>query len=232
MSTEKSSGASAERSAEDWRTICRDLAEERALAESLEEWQWQERDDPVPFAYRWEHVQEVVRIALALAAAESATADETLVTEAAAWLHDVCKLVPEHADAGAEEARTVLTATDFPPHLVDDVVSAIAQHEGLTRPAGSPPLAPLPAALLWDADKLSKIGMGAFASNLAGPFASGRTLAERRQKAADFLHKTLVHTVASMNTPSGRAAGQRRYAAMVAAIAAWEEEAASPLGAI
>ncbi|MBA3533831.1 MAG: hypothetical protein H0T73_18085, partial [Ardenticatenales bacterium] len=75
---------------------------------------------------------------------------------------------------GAAFAREFLPTIAFPSEKIEAVAEAIAQHEGLTRPAAdwrkregtpfcaAPPLQPIEAALLWDADKLSKIGPLAF----------------------------------------------------------------------
>ncbi|MGL4650998.1 MAG: hypothetical protein ACRC1H_16435, partial [Caldilineaceae bacterium] len=69
-----------------WRSACRQLAQARAEAEAIELWAWCDRSQPLPFSHRWEHVQEVVRLALLLAAVEGATPEQTMVIEAAAWL--------------------------------------------------------------------------------------------------------------------------------------------------
>ena len=55
----------------------------------------------------------------------------------------------------AEEARRFLLTTDFPPSKVDAVYGAIRVHEGLYKDER---LGQLEAAILWDADKLSKLG--------------------------------------------------------------------------
>lgn len=210
----------------DWRQSCRDLAQARAAYEESHLWGVTGLSGPSPFAHRWEHVQEVVRLAHWLAAAAGATDAQQTVIEAAAWLHDICKLEPHHAAAAAAEAPGILAATSFPPALVAAVVDTIAQHEGMTRPAGAPPLQPLEAAVLWDADKLSKLGVGALAISMAAPYDAGRGLAERRARMELFVHTTLARTVESMNTPTARAEAQRRFADLTLAMRAWEAEAA------
>src|SRR5690606_7903429 len=111
----------------------------------------------VSFNYRWEHVTTVVTLALRLAELTGADAE---IVEAAAWLHDVCKYTDgsRHPIAGADFARTFLPTTDFPPDKVEAVAAAIADHMGLWR---DEPLAVLEAQVLWDADKLAKIGLTA-----------------------------------------------------------------------
>lgn len=215
-----------EAQASDWRDVCRGLAQERANAEAIRLWKWNEQAEHVPFSHRREHVQEVVRLALLLAAAEGATPEQTTVIEAAAWLHDIRKHEPHHATAGAAEAPRVLASTDFPPALIDAVAHAIAQHEGLTRPPGAPPLQPLEAAILWDADKLSKLGVSALVSGLLAPYDTGCTLSERRHRHTLWVRSTLARTVESMNTRAAQQAARHRFAAMSSALAAWEAEEA------
>jgi uncharacterized protein len=108
------------------------------------------------FNYRWEHVSAVATLAMKLAQLVGADLE---VVEAAAWLHDVAKVEGEsHPEIGAAFARRFLAETDFPPGKIDDVVQAIAEHKGLWR---EEPLTTLESQVLWDADKLSKIGLTA-----------------------------------------------------------------------
>jgi uncharacterized protein len=103
--------------------------------------------------YRYEHVRAVVRIALRLA---QITGADLETVEAAAWLHDVSKAHSrQHGIDGAIAAREVLAGTDFPPSKVDAVADAIERHVGLTT---TEPIEPIEAAVLWDADKLTKLG--------------------------------------------------------------------------
>jgi HD superfamily phosphodiesterase len=79
---------------------------------------------------------------------------------AAAWLHDVSKAYREergdgHGRRGAARARAILLRSDFPAGKLDAVSEAIAGHVGLFR---DEPPATAEAAVLFDADKLSKLG--------------------------------------------------------------------------
>ena len=188
-----------------WRAVCRQQAQAAAEAEARAKWRVAD-DDMIPFNYRWEHVQHVVGLARWLATETGADAE---IVEAAAWLHDVRKAEPEHALRGAEAAQEILAGTDFPPHKVDAVADAIRQHEGLYRDE-STPLTPLEAGVLWDADKLSKIGVQALIYALSTRYVCGQTLVERRTRNQRFLDDVLVRTVASMNTaPAQRLAAER-----------------------
>jgi len=235
----------------DWRTACRSEADRAAAVEERLKWGVAD-DEPIPFRFRWEHVQQVVQTGLWLA--EETGADPEIV-EAAAWLHDVRKTDPNHGLAGAKAARAFLPTTDFPPAKIEAVAQAISQHVGLYRASaprppilgesGSlaqpgqlppklggqggaqpspPPLEPLEAAVLWDADKLTKVGVQALAYYLSAPRQGSRTLSERRQKAVEATETILVRTVASMNTPPARRLAAQRLGEMRSALAAWTRD--------
>lgn len=163
----------------------------------------------VSFNYRWEHVTAVVNQAMRLACLTGA--DEEVV-EAAAWLHDVCKGThgEAHPEAGAEFARAFLPQTDFPAEKIEAVAMAIEVHKGLWR---DEPLQNLEAQVLWDADKLAKIGLTAVFHWAGGALAGTQTrtindLIERGRSA-----EWQTKTVASMHTAPARRAAQRRLQA-------------------
>jgi hypothetical protein len=104
---------------------------------------------------RLEHIQQVERDALRLA--QEIPADQEILL-AAAWIHD--RYRPEfegdqHAEKSAQWAREHLEALGFPPEKVEAVASAIQHHVDLP---GVIPESAVEARLLWDADKLAKIG--------------------------------------------------------------------------
>jgi uncharacterized protein len=188
-----------------WRAAAR----ERMYAATLDELRGRYGTADTSFNYRWEHVTTVVTLALRLAALTGADLE---VVEAAAWLHDISKFTHRdaHPIAGAAEAREFLATTDFPPEKIDAVADAIAAHMGLWR---DEPLTVLEAQVLWDADKLAKIGLTAVfhwtGSSLAGD--RPRTVEEliTRGRSADWQAKT----VASMHTAPARRAAQKRLEA-------------------
>ncbi|MDX1413663.1 MAG: HD domain-containing protein [Candidatus Promineifilaceae bacterium] len=173
-----------------WRQAVRQVMREATQQELLNRYGSHE----VSFNYRWEHVISVVNIAIKLAQLTGADQD---VVEAAAWLHDVRKGEGEkHALAGAEFARNFLPQTDFPATKVEHVAFAIEAHIGLWR---DEPLTDLEAMVLWDADKLSKIGLTAAFHWTGGTLAGFRPTsireiitngrrAEWRQKTVDSMH--------------------------------------------
>lgn len=159
----------------------------------------------VSFNYRWEHVQSVVTLAAKLA--RLTEADEEVV-EAAAWLHDICKEHKDlHAEKGAEYAREFLPGTDFPAEKIERVAHVIEAHMGLWR---DEPLTDLEAMVLWDADKLAKIGLTAVfhwtGGSLAGNSPTDLETLMARGRDADWQAKT----VASMHTEPARRAARRR----------------------
>jgi uncharacterized protein len=204
----------------DWRTICQQRALKQATVEARKAWKLKSAK-AIPFNHRWEHVQSVVSMALWLARQTEADLE---IVEAAAWLHDVRKGEPSHGAAGAREARKILEETDFPPAKIDAVTTAIGLHAGLYRPADSAPIEPLEAAVLWDADKLTKIGVQALAYNLSMSYMRGLNLAQRRRNMMEFTHSVLGRTVTSMNTAPARRIAEQRYRTMLAVLTTWEQE--------
>jgi uncharacterized protein len=207
-----------------WREFCQRQAQEQAESEAAQAWPLVE-GATAPFQHRWEHIQEVVRLALLLA--EETGADPVIV-EAAAWLHDICKEQSKHAQAGAQEARQILFQTDFPRHKIEAVTEAIRNHSGSFRPEGVPRLEPLEAAVLWDADKLSKLGVSALGHRLSSPGLAGMTLHERRADLHEYVHATVAKIVRSMNTGPGRQHAEVRFRAMVEMLDAWLREENEP----
>lgn len=188
-----------------WREAARTRMHEATLAEV----RGRHHTDQVSFNYRWEHVTAVVTLALRLAELTGADAE---TVEAAAWLHDVCKFSDgeRHPIAGAAYARDFLPTTDFPAGKIEAVAAAIADHMGLWR---EEPLTVLESQVLWDADKLTKMGLTAAIHWLGGSLAGNRmhTLERliHRAQANDWLPRA----VASMHTAPARRAAQARLAA-------------------
>ncbi|MFK7803104.1 MAG: HD domain-containing protein [Anaerolineae bacterium] len=137
----------------EWRPACRYEMKKAAMREAKER---TGKKKPA-FIYRWEHVKAVVNQARKLAKLTGADAD---IVEAAAWLHDVKKYEngPKHAELGAMFAQVFLPTTNFPKKKIDAVADAIRVHAGLWR---EKPLDKLESQVLWDADKLTKIGITA-----------------------------------------------------------------------
>jgi uncharacterized protein len=184
-----------------WRTTVKEAMRQAAKTEAKQRY-----GTAVPlFNYRWEHVTAVVTLAVKLAKLTGADGD---VVEAAAWLHDIRKDAgPRHPEEGAKFALKLLPTTNFPKKKIAAVAKAIEQHMGLWR---DEPLKNLEAQVLWDADKLAKIGLTAafhFTSLdiMKGNGRSTQTLIAKG-RSNDWQRKT----VASMHSkPAKRAAKAR-----------------------
>lgn len=160
------------------------------------------------FNYRWEHVNTVVTLALELAKLTGADAE---IVEAAAWLHDVRKKKgATHPQEGAKFARKFLPSTDFPAEKIERVSQAIEEHMGLWRDT---PLTNLESMVLWDADKLAKIGLTAVFHWIGGALAGNRPQSTKDLikfgRQADWQDRT----VASMHTAPARQAAVARLKA-------------------
>lgn len=201
-----------------WEEAARSAAAERARVEARELWGRDGRE-VAPFNYRWEHVRSVVRIADGLAKRLGADRE---VVRAAAWLHDLAKEriaeavdeMDDHGVRGAELAREKLGTTDFPTDKIDAVCDAIEKHVGLIREQA---VEPLEAAILWDADKLSKIGLEATVQFIATRPAlePGFTVRDFWDWGSEWL-ELASKMAASMNTEPAREMAEERYRAQVA----------------
>ncbi|MEZ4590831.1 MAG: HD domain-containing protein [Chloroflexota bacterium] len=159
------------------------------------------------FNYRWEHVTAVVTLALKLA---ELTGADTDVVEAAAWLHDIRKEAgPKHPQEGAKFAHEILPKTDFPKEKIGHVARAIRSHMGLWR---RKPLKDLESQVLWDADKLAKIGLTSLFHFMPVILmrGNGRTTQQIIDNARSN-NKWLPKTVASMHTAPAQKAAKKRY---------------------
>ena len=200
----------------DWRSSVREQMWQAAHAEA--------QRDAAPmeaFAfYRWEHVMAVVRTAILLAESMGADAE---IAEAAAWLHDIRKeMGPEHGKAGAEFAREFLPNTDFPESKIEAVALAIENHIGLWRET---PLEDLNSQVLWDADKLTKLGLEGglhFVLGEANKQAPLKTEDVIRRLAS--ARKWRERSVESMHTPPARRLARKRLDALDAMLQALESE--------
>lgn len=209
-----------------WLEAVKAAAEAGAQEDEARHWGYEATSDkPYPFSYRWEHVQQVVRNGAWLST-QYPEADADVVI-AACWLHDVRKVEKSHAEKGALFARQLLRTLDFPQFKIPRVAQAISIHEGLFRPAddwrdssnepfrAAPPLRPLEAAILWDADKLSKLGpishFHFLGWSLSQAVRTGQPLTTLEAHAQNrrYIEKVVPRIIASMNT---EAANQRAIA--------------------
>lgn len=168
-------------------------------------------------AHDFDHVLRVLANAREIAATETDVDLDVLTT--AVLLHDIARAEQDrtgvdHALAGAEQARRILTDAD--PDFVAAVCHAIAAHRFRND---MPPQSP-EARILYDADKLDSLGAigvarifayaGHHRNRLWAEDDSGAhtPLQEYRQK--------LQHLPDKLLTPSGRKLARTRHAFMAA----------------
>jgi uncharacterized protein len=193
-----------EKKQKEWRKAAKKVMYKATVKEARQRYG---KAEPI-YNYRWEHVTVVAALAVKLA--KLTGADEEIV-EAAAWLHDIAKdKGSNHPQIGADYARGFLVKTTFPAEKIERVAQAIEQHMGLWR---SEPLTNLEAQVLWDADKLAKLGLTAVFHW------TGMNLAEGKPKTTN----ELIHngrkanwqekTVASMHTEPAKRTAEARLRA-------------------
>jgi len=105
--------------------------------------------------YRFNHIRNVVDLAVEIAEREGANVD---ITRVAALFHDIAKLEVDqdiHAEEGARIAREYLTTHgDYPQSFVDQVCAAVRDHSY----QDSLENLPMETQCLVEADILDKVG--------------------------------------------------------------------------
>lgn len=143
---------------------------------------------PLTFNYRYEHTRTAVGIAENLALVLGVDPDLARIT---AWLHDIAKcwdpfldqaenLAREdnHGPVGGKEAAAYLRSIGCPEDLIPQIEQAIARHEGYIKDyILEDPL----DALLWDADKLSKISEAGVLHYLSAQLTSGEGVLDLKE---------------------------------------------------
>jgi uncharacterized protein len=184
-----------------WREHLPRVAFEATRKEAEERW----NSDDLPANYRWEHIQAVVKVGRQLARLTGADQD---IVEAAAWLHDIRKKGrnDNHGIKGAKTAEQILATTDFPEDKIASVSDAISKHVGLYK---DEIIEPLEAAVLWDADKLSKLGATSILHYFIYWMSKGdESVAQLIEQASAF--EWQKKTVKSFNTKPAMLAGRKR----------------------
>jgi uncharacterized protein len=185
-----------------WREHLPRIARKATLSEAKKRWNIEKE----LVNYRWEHVQAVVRLGVKLARITGAD-DE--VVEAAAWLHDIRKKGKndDHGEEGAKAAKEILATTDFPIDKIDLVAAAINKHVGLYK---DHIVQPLEAAVLWDADKLSKLGNTSILHYFLYWMSKGNETVDQMIAHAGTAIEWQEKTVKSFNTKPAIQAGRNR----------------------
>ena len=167
-----------------------------------------------PWNYRGDHVVEAVEIAKQLAKETSADMEVVVI---ATWLHDCAHMntagTPRpagvtHGEACARKAHEFLIWEGIDEATVDRVCDAIRKHGGYTRDEA---LEPLEAQIVWEADKLTKIGLTAIIRHILNgvryePNPSMKEILERIQKWTSLMEKIAA---SMMTAPAKRMAIER-----------------------
>ncbi|BBB31775.1 conserved hypothetical protein [Thermotomaculum hydrothermale] len=130
---------------------------------------WKHSGGGIPFDYRFEHVMAVVKHGKFLQRHEGG---DLKVIVAACYLHDIGKsfFIKEgknkhHGYKSAEMAKKILKdINDFSDSEIEHVAEAIRNHVGLFKDNKN---RCLEGKILWDADKLTKVGALSLAHSLA-----------------------------------------------------------------
>ena len=181
------------------------LVLQESSAVAIEEWtDFLSRLDVPFFNYRGTHVTEVARIAKYLAGETGADYDVVVM---AAWFHDVSKPSTvggdgTHHKVGASLAREYLLKEGVDSDVVERVCDAIEKHIGYTLAES---VSPLEAQIVWESDKLSKLGITGMMFNLINglryePNPNMNDILERIRRTLPILREI----AASMFTEPGR----------------------------
>jgi uncharacterized protein len=182
---------------------------------AIEEWKKTQLESEKPlYNYRYDHVELVVDLSQFLG--KHTNADLDIIT-IAGWLHDVAKPglggVKNHGEMSADMAQCFLEEEGVDSKVIKGVYDAIRKHVGLTL---HEPLKPLEAQILWDADKIVKLGMVGFIHFLLNGIRinPGMNIHDISAKIRDYI-PLAQKIVKSMNTTIGKKIAEERLEVLV-----------------
>lgn len=192
-----------------------DIIKRESSITAIKEWVDSQKNSKKPlYNYRFDHVELVVKLVQYLANQTGADYDRITM---AGWLHDVAKPgiggVRNHGELSAEIAQRILTEEGIDSMTIEKVCDSIRKHVGLTL---DKPLESLEAQILWDADKIVKLGMVGFIHFLLNGIRlePDLNIYEISARLRDYL--SLVEKITkSMNTASGRKIAEKRFNVLV-----------------
>jgi len=130
---------------------------------AISEWKSSSEKQRVPlYNYRGDHVQQVVNLAKYIGESTDANMEVVIL---AAWFHDIAKPgiegieITHHGEASAEIAQDWLAQAGYDIETVTRIADVVRKHVGLTL---EKPLEPIEAQILWEADKILKLGLVGF----------------------------------------------------------------------
>jgi len=170
------------------------------------------------FNYRAEHTELVLSIGMQLGRELEADMD---ILRAALLLHDIGrnKVEKGHAKVGAQLACEILDNTDFPREKIDAVSYAIGVHAGWDESIPET----LEARILWDADKLSKLGASVILHRTMRIPLKGKEIWDAPPEFNKWL-KTAEFIKNHMKTPLGSELAKERFHTLKTFVAALNRE--------
>jgi len=207
----------------DWLNALKTGMKEITLPLARKYWPGVSPDDEPYYNYRYQHVEQVDRDARKLLGAHGG--DEDIVL-ASVWIHDRFKPQfegEEHAVRAAAWADENLAGLGFPTEKVPAVVYAVSNHAvfgGKISPEHKE------AQILWDADKLGKIGaiMVAYILCAGGAFPQTKINFFWLQRELHIWKERNKNLVNDFHLPLSRELGQKRYNILKAFCDALDEE--------
>ena len=200
-----------------WETKIKRIADEtwkEIHQKELKNYSWEN----LKFNYRAEHTQLVLSIGMQLGRDLEADMD---ILKAAILLHDIGrnKVEKGHAKEGAQLAREILENTDFLSEKIDAVTYAIGVHAGWDESIPKT----LEARILWDADKLSKLGASVILHRTMRIPLKGKEIWDAAPEFNKWL-KTAEFIKNHMKTPRGSELAKERFHTLKTFVAALNRE--------
>ena len=201
----------------DWENLVKlkvDEAWKKIQENDIQNFSW----DNFVFNYRAEHNE--LAFLMGMEVGKSLNADLEIL-KAAILLHDIGRSVVEkgHGKVSAEMAGEILENTNFPPEKIDDVKYAITTHVGWDESIPET----LEARILWDADKLTKLGAAIILhKTMVLPF-KGKNSRDAVAEFNDWL-KTAEFIKNNMKTKLGSEIAEERYKTLEMFVTALNKE--------
>lgn len=201
----------------DWETQIKQIANEtwgKILKEKIRNFSW----NNFTFNYRAEHTELVLSIGIEMG--EKLGADMEIL-KAALLLHDIGRSIVEkgHAKVGAQMAEEILINTNFPQKKIDKVKYAITTHVAWDESVPET----LEVCILWDADKLSKLGASIILHKAMILPLKGKNSFDAVSEFNDWL-KTAEYIKVNMKTKLGSIMAEERYQTLKMFVTALSKE--------